>query len=127
MSQRARFVWFLIGGSVIINAGCSCSRIPESPPGPGTMSEIRHFNSGTTVPVAVPNPENPTAPPPPNTYVNPTPPPPPTYVRPGYPQPQRPTQPTAPVVTQNSGLGDRAPDGPTLKPSFSSDSNPKKK
>ena len=31
------------------------------------------------------------------------------------------------VVTQNSGLGDRAPDGPTLKPSFPADSNPRKK
>lgn len=101
----------------LVCGGCSCSRIPESPPGPGPVSEIRHFNSGATVPVVVANPNAPAnTPPPANAYVNPTPPQ-PTYVRPGMPT-------VAPVAnpsqgaTQRSGLGDSAPDGPTLKPSL---------
>lgn len=125
MTQRSRFTWFLLGSAILFQSGCSCSRIPESPPGPGVLGEVRHMNSGAivpTTPVAPSNPTNPGAPPPPNTYVNPT--PQPTNVRPGYPQPAQP-QP-APVAAQNSAISDVAP-GPRLPASFPADTTPKKK
>ena len=127
MTQRSRFVWLLLGSAVIFQSGCSCSRIPESPPGPGVLGEVKHFNSGAVVPTA-PAPgapvTNPGSPPPPNTYVNPT--PPANYNRPGYPAQPVQVQPQPGVTaTQNSGVADAPPDGPTLKPSFPSGSKKK--
>jgi hypothetical protein len=100
MKHDSQFRWLLLSSSLLVISGCSCSQIPESPPGPGIVSETRHYNSGAVVPVPSANPDSPISAPAGNTYVNPT--------------PRRPMSGTA-VTGGETGLVDK-PTGPMLTP-----------
>lgn len=39
----------LLGWLLACCSGCSCSRIPESPPGPGPIGEIRNVQTGELI------------------------------------------------------------------------------